>query len=41
MHQVDVDGSGNISLEEFMPICFQVMVEITKKANLLAEPKVQ
>lgn len=36
MHQCDVDGDGMISYEEFVPLCFEMLIEITA-ANLLEQ----
>ena len=30
MHSVDADGDGQISFEEFVPLCFEMLVEILK-----------
>lgn len=30
MHQCDMDGDGNISYEEFVPLCFEMLTEILK-----------
>merc|ERR1719482_1136070 len=38
MHQCDVDGDGNISYEEFVPLCFEMLTEILKD-ELLQEKR--
>jgi len=38
MHQCDSDGDGNISYEEFVPLCFEMLTEILKD-QLLSEKK--
>jgi len=38
MHQCDVDGDGMISYDEFVPLCFEMLVEITAN-NLLESQK--
>ena len=36
LSEVDIDGDGNISYEEFMPLCFNILVERFKD-DVLAE----
>lgn len=36
MHQCDVDGDGKVSYEEFIPLCFEMLVEVMK-SELLKE----
>jgi len=38
MHQCDVDGDGQISYEEFVPLCFEMLTEILKD-ELLREKR--
>mmetsp|Transcript_26603 Transcript_26603/g.66643 ORF Transcript_26603/g.66643 Transcript_26603/m.66643 type:complete len:341 (-) Transcript_26603:88-1110(-) len=40
LSEVDIDGDGNISYEEFMPLCFNILVERFKD-DVLAEAALQ
>lgn len=38
MQQVDVDGDGQITWDEFVPVCFDILVEIMKDEVIKAKP---